>query len=169
MAAKGNLVKEKEENDAYICMWCDSGANVQIANNVLSIRLINDGYNMFKEEKIGRQIKTAGKSNRLVITGWIHVGGFIKEVVVVPETHDSLLSLVKLAASDIETRIRPDPYNDCNLYYNDDIIAVGQNNAGNNLFYFDIRNLMGKGIRFNKRFSGFINDYITVILPASQA
>ena len=61
---------------------------------------------------------------------------------VVPEAHESLLSLVKLTQSNLETRFRAHPYMDCKLYHDDNLITSGLKHAKNNLFYINIEDLI---------------------------
>jgi len=108
------------------CTLClgDSGANVHIANRQLTQFLESTGF-AYKEEIKCRMIKTAGNDNKLKIIGWINVGGYINEMAVVPEAHESLLSLIKLTHSNLETRIRSEPHMDCIIYENGRLISEG--------------------------------------------
>ena len=93
-----------------------------------------------------RLIKTAGKDSKLKIEGWIQVGGYIKEMAVVPDAQESLISIVKLTLSNLETRFRAHPYMDCALYENGNLITSGIKHKRNNLFYIDILHLVTEGL-----------------------
>jgi hypothetical protein len=67
---------------------------------------------------------------------------------VVWKAHDNLLALVELANNGLGTIIRPRPNLECFLYTEDlneekhNIIQMGIINPRNNLYYFDLRELL---------------------------
>jgi hypothetical protein len=83
----------------------DSGANVHIANKELFDNLVKLGYK-YKQEIKNKRINTAGKESFMKISGWITVGGYIKEMAVVLEAQESLIGIVKLATVGVETQIK---------------------------------------------------------------